>query len=100
MYVPDPDAALSGSNGTQFIIFQKIGWVNTFLPLIVPQFCGQAFFIFLMAQFIKGIPSELDQSAMMTISLIPVFAVFIIFQKYIVQGLVTSGLKGEHELLF
>ncbi|MDR2759143.1 MAG: carbohydrate ABC transporter permease [Spirochaetaceae bacterium] len=152
----------------QFIIFQKIGWVNTFLPLIVPQFCGQAFFIFLMVQFIKGIPADLDHSAMIdgcnkftilariifplikpaiitsmifsfywrwddflgpllylnrprsftvslalrmfsdpmtstdwgaifamgTLSLIPVFAIFIIFQKYIVQGLVTSGLKG------
>jgi multiple sugar transport system permease protein len=152
----------------QFIIFQKLGWVNTFLPLIVPQFCGQAFFIFLMVQFIKGIPMELDQSAMIdgcnkftvflriifplvkpalitstifsfywrwddflgpllylnrprsftvslalrmfsdpmtstdwgaifamgTLSLIPVFTVFIVFQKYIVQGLVTSGIKG------
>jgi multiple sugar transport system permease protein len=48
----------------QFIIFQKIGWVNTLLPLIVPQFGGQAFFIFLMVQFIRGIPHELDQSAM------------------------------------
>ncbi|GHV81824.1 ABC transporter permease [Spirochaetia bacterium] len=152
----------------QFIIFQKIGWVNTLLPLIVPQFGGQAFFIFLMVQFIRGIPKELDQSAMIdgcskfsifiriifpliapalitstifsfywrwddflgpllylnsprnftvsmalrmfsdpatstdwgaifamgTLSLIPVFLLFIIFQKYIVQGMVTSGLKG------
>jgi multiple sugar transport system permease protein len=151
----------------QFIIFQKIGWVNTFLPLIVPQFGGQAFFIFLMVQFIRGIPKELDQSAMIdgcnkfsifiriilplitpalitstifsfywrwddflgpllylnrprsftvslalrmfsdpmtstdwgaifamgTLSLIPVFFIFIIFQKYIVEGMVTSGLK-------
>jgi multiple sugar transport system permease protein len=152
----------------QFIIFQKIGWINTFLPLIVPQFGGQAFFIFLMVQFIRGIPKELDQSAMIdgcgkfsifiriifplitpalitstifsfywrwddflgpllylnrprnftvslalrmfsdpmtstdwgaifamgTLSLIPVFIIFIIFQKYIVQGMVTTGLKG------
>jgi multiple sugar transport system permease protein len=152
----------------QFIIFQKIGWVNTFLPLIVPQFGGQAFFIFLMVQFIRGIPAELDQSAMIdgcnkfsifvriifplikpalitstifsfywrwddflgpllylnrprnftvslalrmfsdpatstdwgaifamgTLSLIPVFLIFILFQKYIVQGMVTSGIKG------
>jgi multiple sugar transport system permease protein len=152
----------------QFIIFQKIGWVNTFLPLIIPQFGGQAFFIFLMVQFIRGIPKELDQSAMIdgcnkfsvffniifplikpalitsaifsfywrwddflgpllylnrprsftvslalrmfsdpatstdwgaifamgTLSLIPVFLLFIIFQKYIVEGMVTSGLKG------
>ena len=152
----------------QFIIFQQIGWVNTFLPLIVPQFGGQAFFIFLMVQFIRGIPKELDQSAMIdgcgkfaifiriifplikpalitsaifsfywrwddflgpllylnrprnftvslalrmfsdpttstdwgaifamgTLSLIPVFLIFIIFQKYIVQGMVTTGLKS------
>jgi multiple sugar transport system permease protein len=152
----------------QYIIFQKIGWVNTFLPLIVPQFGGQAFFIFLMVQFIRGIPIELDQSAMIdgcskfsvfiriilpliapalitstifsfywrwddflgpllylnqprhftvslalrmfsdpmtstdwgaifamgTLSLVPVVLIFVVFQKYIVQGMVTSGLKG------
>ena len=152
----------------QFIIFKQLNWINTFLPLIVPQFTGQAFFIFLMVQFIRGIPVELDQSAMIdgcnkwtiftkiifplikpavitstifsfywrwddflgpllylnkpksftvslalrmfsdpqtttdwgaifamgTLSLIPVIAIFLIFQKYIVQGLVTSGLKG------
>jgi multiple sugar transport system permease protein len=152
----------------QFIIFFKLKWVNTFLPLIVPHFGGQAFFIFLMVQFIRGIPHELDQSAMIdgcnkftiytrivfplitpalitstifsfywrwedflgpllylnrprnftvslalrmfadpqsstdwgaifamgTLSLIPSLAIFFIFQKYIVQGLVTSGLKA------
>jgi multiple sugar transport system permease protein len=152
----------------QFIIFYRLGWVNTMLPLIVPQFGGQAFFIFLMVQFIRGIPAELDQAAMIdgcskfgiftriifplikpalitstifsfywrwddflgpllylnrprnftvslalrmfsdpttstdwgaifamgTLSLVPVFLVFIVFQKYIVQGMVTSGLKG------
>jgi multiple sugar transport system permease protein len=152
----------------QFIIFQKIGWVNTFLPLIVPQFGGQAFFIFLMVQFIRGIPKELDESAMIdgcnkfsifiriifplitpalitstifsfywrwddflgpllylnrprdftvslalrmfadpatstdwgaifamgTLSLVPVFLIFIVFQKYIVEGMVTTGIKG------
>jgi multiple sugar transport system permease protein len=48
----------------QFIIFQKLGWVNTFLPLVVPMFLGQPFFIFLMVQFIRGIPIELDESAL------------------------------------
>ena len=48
----------------QFILFKNIGWINTFLPLIVPQFTGQAFFIFLTVQFIRGIPHELDESAM------------------------------------
>jgi multiple sugar transport system permease protein len=152
----------------QFIIFYRLGWVNTFLPLIVPQYGGQAFFIFLMAQFIRGIPRELDESAMIdgcnkfviftriifplikpalitatifsfywrwddfmgpllylnqprsftvslalrmfadpqtytdwgsifamgTLSLVPVILVFLFFQKYIIQGLVTSGLKA------
>jgi multiple sugar transport system permease protein len=152
----------------QFIIFQKLNWINTFLPLIVPQFGGQAFFIFLMVQFIRGLPKELDESAMIdgcnkfsifiriilplikpalitsaifsfywrwddflgpllyinrprnftvslalrmfsdpttstdwgaifamgTLSLIPIFLIFIIFQKYIVEGMATTGLKA------
>ncbi len=47
----------------QFIIFHKIGWINSFKPLIVPQFAGLPFFIFLMVQFIRQIPYELDDSA-------------------------------------
>jgi multiple sugar transport system permease protein len=47
----------------QFIIFQKLGWVNTFAPLVVPMFLGQPFFIFLTVQFIRGIPADLDESA-------------------------------------
>ncbi|WP_413379348.1 carbohydrate ABC transporter permease [Alkalihalobacillus sp. 1P02AB] len=48
----------------QYILFHNIGWVNTFLPLIVPAFLGgSAFFIFLMVQFIRGIPRELDEAA-------------------------------------
>jgi len=47
----------------QYIMFHNIGWINTFYPLIVPQFCGQAFFIFLMVQFFRGVPMELDESA-------------------------------------
>ncbi|MGE4453228.1 MAG: carbohydrate ABC transporter permease [Sphaerochaeta sp.] len=152
----------------QFIIFHKIGWINTFKPLIVPQFAGLPFFIFLMVQFIRQIPYELDDSAkidgcnrfmifsrilfplikpavitstifsfywrwddflgpllflnkprlftvslalrmfsdpqtstdwsaifaMGTLSLLPVLVIFLIFQKYIVQGLTTTGMKG------
>ncbi len=152
----------------QFIIFFKLGWVNTFYPLIVPMFLGQPFFIFLMVQFIRGLPIELDESAHMdgcgkfrifasiifpllkpavitttifsfywrwddflgpllylnrprlftvslalrmfsdpmtstdwgaifamgTLSLVPVVAVFIAFQRYLVQGISTTGLKG------
>lgn len=152
----------------QYIIFNKVGWINTFYPLLVPRFFGQAFFIFMMIQFIRGIPKELDEAAeidgaskfgiflriilpllvpalitsaifsfywtwddffgpllylsdpnrytvalalknfadasgstnwgaifaMSVLSLVPVFALFIIFQRYIVEGISTSGLKG------
>jgi multiple sugar transport system permease protein len=152
----------------QFIIFRKLGWVNTFAPLIVPMFLGQPFFIFLMVQFIRGIPIELDESAwidgcrmfgiftriifplitpavittaifsfywrwddflgpllylnkprlytvslalrmfsdpntstdwgaifaMGTLSLVPILAVFILFQRYLVEGISTTGIKG------
>jgi multiple sugar transport system permease protein len=152
----------------QFILFFNIAWVNTFLPLIVPMFLGQPFFIFLIIQFIRGIPQELDEAAkidgygrfgifiniivplsvpalitsaifqfywkwddflgplmylnkpklytvslalrmfadpatstdwgaifaMSTLSLIPIFLIFILFQKYLVQGISTTGIKG------
>lgn len=152
----------------QFVIFQNIGWVGTFLPLIAPYYFGQAFFIFLIMQYIQGIPTELDEAAkidgcslygiffriilplivpaivtsalfsfiwrwddflasmlylnkpamypvtlalrlfsdpttqsdwgalfaMATLSLIPVFLIFFIFQKYLVEGIATTGLKG------
>lgn len=47
----------------QYIIFHSLGWVDTFLPLTVPEWGGRAFFIFLMMQFISGIPKELDEAA-------------------------------------
>ncbi|MCC3379167.1 carbohydrate ABC transporter permease [Paenibacillus farraposensis] len=152
----------------QYIIFTKLGWVNTILPLVVPSFFGMPFFIFLMVQFIRTIPSELDEAAtidgcgkfrlyfriilpllksslataaifsfywkwedllgpvlylnspekytvsialkmfldsesasnwggmfaMSILSLVPVIAVFFAFQKQIVEGMSTSGLKG------
>ena len=154
----------------QFVLFFRFfKWVQTapFLPLIVPQFGGQAFFIFLMVQFFRGIPMELDQSAMIdgcnkftiysrilfplikpalitsaifsfywrwddflgpllylnrtrnytvslairafsdptqtdwgailamgTASILPSLIIFFIFQKYIVEGIATSGIKG------
>lgn len=152
----------------QYIIFYKIGWVNTILPLVVPIFLGSAFFIFLLLQFMRSIPVELDESAkidganrftiysriilplvvpalvtsaifefywswdkffepmvylgkpkmytisvamrlfadpstqtdwsamfaMGTLSLVPPIIVFFIFQRYIVEGISTTGLKG------
>ncbi|MEV5962992.1 carbohydrate ABC transporter permease [Kribbella sp. NPDC051952] len=48
----------------QYILFSQAGWINTFLPLIVPKLLAtDAFFVFLMVQFIRGIPRELDEAA-------------------------------------
>lgn len=47
----------------QFYLFSQLGWVNTLLPLIVPNFFGGAFNIFLLRQFITRIPAELDDAA-------------------------------------
>jgi multiple sugar transport system permease protein len=152
----------------QYIMFAEIGWLNSIKPLVVPSFFGQTFFIFLMIQFIRSIPMELDEAAtldgcnkfklfyriilplitpavatsaifsfywgwesllgpvlylnspskypvsmalkmfldnetvsnwgamfaMSIVSLLPVFLIFFVFQKYIVEGISTSGLKG------
>ncbi|HJA94189.1 MAG TPA: carbohydrate ABC transporter permease [Candidatus Eisenbergiella merdipullorum] len=48
-----------------YVIFSKIGWVNTYLPLIVPAFFGNAFHIFMMRQFYRTIPNELMEAAKM-----------------------------------
>lgn len=152
----------------QYTMFHMLGWINTYFPLIVPAFFGSPFFIFLLIQFIRGLPKELDEAAkidgcntfqiyyriimpltlpalmttaifsfiwswddffsqlvylnsaklftaplglklfmdesqaqqwgpmfaMSVISLIPLFLVFMFFQKYIVKGIATSGMKG------
>jgi len=50
----------------QYVLFLKLGWVNTFLPLVVPKYlASDAFFTFLMVQFFRGIPKELDEAAQM-----------------------------------
>ncbi|MGP1588976.1 MAG: carbohydrate ABC transporter permease [Oribacterium sp.] len=48
----------------QYLWYQKLGWVNTYFPLIVPYwFATQGFFVYLMTNFIDGIPRELDEAA-------------------------------------
>ena len=47
----------------QYVLFSKIGWVGTYLPLIVPSFFGNAFNIFLMRQFYLSINDELIEAA-------------------------------------
>ncbi|SFJ25334.1 carbohydrate ABC transporter membrane protein 2, CUT1 family [Paenibacillus sp. UNC496MF] len=46
-----------------FYLFQSLGWMNTFYPLIAPAFFGNAFFIFLLRQFFMGIPTEMEEAA-------------------------------------
>ncbi|MBN2305443.1 MAG: carbohydrate ABC transporter permease [Anaerolineae bacterium] len=152
----------------QYIMFNKLDWINTFYPLLLPRLGGQAFFIFMIVQFIRGIPNELDEAAlidgcgkigiffriilpqlkpaiitaaifsfywtwedfltpllylnspdlytvslalrtysdpsgqtdwgaifaMSSLSLVPVFVIFVVFQRYLVEGIATTGLKG------
>ncbi|TBL79463.1 carbohydrate ABC transporter permease [Paenibacillus thalictri] len=153
----------------QYIMFNKLGWINSYLPLVLPKFLGvEAFFIFLIVQFIRSLPRELDQAAeidgcgpikmywyliipltvpalmttsiftfiwtyndffsqllyisdikmfpialalrmftdsmgrnswgslfaMSILSLVPVFAMFIFFQRYLIEGISTGSLKG------
>ncbi len=152
----------------QYIMFNKIGWVGSYLPIVVPMFFGNGFFIFLNVQFIKSIPRDLDEAALMdgcgrymiyyriiiplikpalvttaifsfmwtwdnflapllylsdpvkypvsyalkmfadptagsdwgalfsmaTLSLIPIFIIFLTMQKYLVEGIASTGIKG------
>jgi multiple sugar transport system permease protein len=153
----------------QYILFLNLGWVDTFLPLVVPKFlAADAFFIFLLVQFFRSIPRELDEAAMIdgcgpwriywtiilplslpalataaiftfiwtwddffgplvylndmnsytvqlglrsfvdstgksdwgalfamsTLTLLPVFALFLLFQRLLIDGIATTGLKG------
>ena len=48
-----------------YVIFNELGWVNSFLPLIVPAYFGSAFYIFLLRQFFLRIPDELEDAARM-----------------------------------
>jgi multiple sugar transport system permease protein len=152
----------------QYIVFTQLGWLNTWLPLLLPRIGGQAFFIFMIIQFIRSIPLDLDEAAMIDgaskfgifyriivpqltpaivtasifsfywtwdeflipliylnkpdlytvslalrtfsdpsgqtdwgaifamsgLSLVPVFIIFVSFQRYLVEGISTTGLKG------
>lgn len=153
----------------QYLWYQKLGWVGSYMPLTVPYFFAiQGFFVYLISNFISGIPTELDEAAkidgcsyagiftrimlplikpalvtacifsfmwrwddflsallyvskssmypvslalklfcdpgsssdygamfaMATLSILPSILIFLFFQKYLVEGISTSGLKG------
>ncbi|MGC8779551.1 MAG: carbohydrate ABC transporter permease [Anaerolineae bacterium] len=49
----------------RFIIFKYLGWLDTWLPLIVPYWCANtALYVFLIQQFFRGIPMELEEAAL------------------------------------
>lgn len=47
----------------QFLLYYNLGWYGTYLPLTVPSFVGNAFFVFLLRQYMRTIPRELDEAA-------------------------------------
>jgi len=48
----------------RYILFNTFGWVGSYLPIIVPKFLAtDAFFVFLLVQFIRSLPKELDEAA-------------------------------------
>ncbi|CAM4437208.1 multiple sugar transport system permease protein [Paenibacillus endophyticus] len=60
----------------QYILFNKLGFVDSYVPLVLPHFFGGgAFFIFLLVQFIRGIPRDLDEAA--TIDGASVYGIFL-----------------------
>jgi len=76
----------------QYILFNNFGYTDSYVPLILPHFLGNgAFFIFLLVQFIRGIPRDLDEAA--TIDGASVYGIFarVIF-PLLKPALVTVGI--------
>ena len=48
----------------QYLLFRELGWLDTYLPLFVPQwFAAEAFFVFMLIQFLRAIPREMEEAA-------------------------------------
>lgn len=48
----------------QYVMFQKLGWINSYAPLLIGKYLAtEAFFVFLMVQFMRNLPRELDEAA-------------------------------------
>jgi len=48
-----------------FVIFKELGWINSYKPMVVPAFFGNPFFIFMLRQFFRTIPTEISDAAKM-----------------------------------
>jgi multiple sugar transport system permease protein len=46
-----------------YLVFKNLNWINSFLPLVVPNFLGNPFFVFLLRQFLMTLPEELSDAA-------------------------------------
>ena len=74
----------------RFVLYNNMGWVGTYLPMIVPSFFASGFNIFLIMQFIRGIPRDMDEAA--SIDGCSWYGIFIkIILPMIVPSLVTVG---------
>ena len=74
----------------RFVLFNNMGWVGSYLPMTVPAFFGSGFNIFLIMQFIHGIPRDMDEAA--TIDGCSWYGIFVrIIVPMIVPSLVTVG---------
>ncbi|MNC32480.1 L-arabinose transport system permease protein AraQ [compost metagenome] len=50
----------------RYLLYKNFGWLNTYLPFYIPSLLGvHAFFIYMLIQFLRGIPRELDEAAIM-----------------------------------
>jgi multiple sugar transport system permease protein len=76
----------------RYILFNSFGWVGSFLPIIVPKFLAtDAFFVFLLVQFIRSLPKELDEAAIID-GCSPVGVFLRIIVPLAVPALVTTAL--------
>lgn len=48
----------------QYIMFNSFGWVNTYFPMVIPKYLAtDGFFVFMMTQFMRGLPKQIDEAA-------------------------------------
>lgn len=51
-------------NAPQYVIFNQLGWMNSYMPIVIPSlFAVDTYFVFMLIQFLRGIPKELDEAA-------------------------------------
>lgn len=74
-----------------YAVFQRIGWVGTWLPLLIPHFFANAYNVFLLRQFFMSIPKELDEAAMID-GASPIRVLWSIIIPQSIPALVATGL--------